>query len=93
MADSQRLAAAASDSSLGRCFGRFGNVIAVTLRRKPGLCKSWALVTFETNEAAEAAVAMLRTARQLGKEAWARSPASVAVDLVGWEFARVAEGQ
>lgn len=53
----QQWAAAASDSKLAHCFRRCGNVIAVTLRRKPGVCKSWALITFETKEAADSALA------------------------------------
>ncbi len=44
------------DSKLARCFGRFGEVVAVTLRRKPGPCKSWALITFEKPEHARAAL-------------------------------------
>lgn len=42
---------------LGRCFERFGKLVALTLRRKPGRCKSWALATFEQAEAAKAALA------------------------------------
>ena len=44
------------DSKLAKCFERFGEVVAVTLRRKPGPCKSWALVTFEKPEQARAAL-------------------------------------
>lgn len=44
------------DCKLARCFEHFGEVVAVTLRRKPGPCKSWALITFENPEQAGAAL-------------------------------------
>jgi Ca2+-binding EF-hand superfamily protein len=45
------------NSKLAQCFKRFGTLVAVTLRRKPGPCKSWALITFESVEEADAALA------------------------------------
>eukprot|EP01043_Picozoa_sp_COSAG02_P050055 COSAG02_NODE_5097_length_4633_cov_3.366343_1_plen_1011_part_00 len=44
------------DCKLARQFERFGEVVAVTLRRKPGPCKSWALITFENPEQSGAAL-------------------------------------
>ena len=51
----------ASEEDLSKHFSRFGKVLSVTVRRKPGYLKSWAFVTYvHKRDAAEAVAAGVR---------------------------------